>query len=230
MFLPTEHFYFTSLCLRGLFIGAVYYGRFFVRVWLILPQECIYYFCQRGLFIILSAIILLMKTTNFGTMFMVEDSESLVTPLPGQTFIIKLIEAISQIKYSLDIIQYQWNFYPGQPESNIQRLNRTVLAQAQAGKKVRVLLNKEGRGQHLMAINMKAAQFLGEAGIVVKFGRTFPITHAKLWIFDDDAVILGSHNLSSRSVTVNNEVSVLIKSRPVAVEYRRYFNALWGLS
>jgi phosphatidylserine/phosphatidylglycerophosphate/cardiolipin synthase-like enzyme len=171
-----------------------------------------------------------MKTTNFGTMLMVQDCESLVTPLPGQTFIIKLIETITQIKYSLDIIQYQWNFYPGQPESQMQRLNRTVLAQAQAGKKVRVLLNKEGRGQHLMAINMKAAQFLGEAGISVKFGRTFPITHAKLWLFDDDAVILGSHNLSSRSITVNNECSALIKSRSVTVEFKRYFDLLWGLS
>ena len=170
-----------------------------------------------------------MKTTNFGTMLMVKDCESLVTPLPGQTFIISLVEAISQVKYSLDVIQYQWNFYAGQPQSNIQTLNRAVIAQAQAGKKVRVMLNKEGRGQHLMAINMKAAQYLGQAGVVVKFGRTFPITHAKLWIFDDDAVILGSHNLSSRSVTVNNEVSALIKSRAVTMEYKRYFNALWGL-
>jgi len=170
-----------------------------------------------------------MKTTNFGTRLMLEDSESLVTPLPGQTFIIKLIEAVSQVKYSLDIIQYQWNFYEAQPKSQIQRLNRTILGQSQAGKKVRVLLNKEGRGQHLMAINMKAAKYLGEAGIRVKFGRTFPITHAKLWIFDDDAVILGSHNLSNRSVTVNNESSAFIKSRPVAVEFKRYFNVLWGL-
>jgi len=125
-----------------------------------------------------------MKTTNFGTRLMLEDSESLVTPLPGQTFIIKLIEAVSQVKYSLDVIQYQWNFYEAQPKSQIQRLNRTILGQSQAGKKVRVLLNKEGRGQHLMAINMKAAKYLGEAGIRVKFGRTFPITHAKLWIFE----------------------------------------------
>ena len=160
---------------------------------------------------------------------MVEDCESLVTPLPGQTFIISLIEAVAKVKYSLDIIQYQWNFYPGKPESEMQRLNRTVLAQAQAGKKIRVLLNKEGRGQHLMAINMKAAEFLRQSGIIVKFGKTFPITHAKLWIIDDDAVILGSHNLSSRSVMVNNEVSALIKSRPVAVEFKRYFNVLWGL-
>jgi phosphatidylserine/phosphatidylglycerophosphate/cardiolipin synthase-like enzyme len=160
---------------------------------------------------------------------MVEDAQSLVTPLPGQAFIGVLIEAINRVKYSLDIIQYQWNFYPGQPRSQIQELNRAVLAKAGSGVKMRVLLNKEGREQHLMAINMQASKFLGEAGISVKFGRTFPITHAKLWVFDDDEVILGSHNLSNRSVTVNNECSALIKSREVAVEFKRYFDVLWNL-
>jgi phosphatidylserine/phosphatidylglycerophosphate/cardiolipin synthase-like enzyme len=160
---------------------------------------------------------------------MIEDVPCLVTPLPGQTYIGKLIDTINQAKYSIDVIQYEWYFYPSQPDCDIQRLNRTILARAESGINVRVLLNKEGREQHLMAINMKAARFLSEAGIQVKFGRTFPITHAKLWVFDDDWVILGSHNLSGRSVSVNQEVSALIKGREVAVECRRYFNALWNL-
>ena len=161
---------------------------------------------------------------------MIENAQSLVTPLPGQTFIKKLIETINNTKYSLDVIQYQWNFYSGKPNSEIQKLNRTVMGRGEAGKKIRILLNKEGRGAHLTAINMKAKRYLGEAGIKVKMGRTFPINHAKLWIFDDDEVILGSHNLSTRSVTVNNEASVLIKSREVAVEFKRYFNLIWNLS
>jgi len=161
---------------------------------------------------------------------MVEDVQGLITPLPGQTFIKKLIESIHQAKYSLDVIQYQWNFYPHSPASPIQELNRAVLARAHSGLKIRVLLNKEGRGQHLMAINMKASQYLSEAGIRVKFARTFPITHAKLWVFDDDSVILGSHNISNRSVTVNNESSALIKSREVAREFKRYFDLLFNLS
>jgi len=170
-----------------------------------------------------------MKTTTFGTRLLVEDAESLVTPLPGQSFIIKLLEKVASAKYSIDVIQYQWNFYPGNPRSQIQKLNRTVLGKANTGTKIRVLLSKEGRGQHLTAINMTAKRFLGESGIEVKLGRTFPTTHAKLWVFDDDSVILGSHNLSNRSVTVNVESSVLIKSRKVAMEFKRYFDLSWGV-
>lgn len=168
-----------------------------------------------------------MKTTHFGTRLMLEDSQSLVTPLPGQTYILKLVDVVASAKYSIDIIQYQWNFYPGNPRSQIQRLNRTVIGKARSGTKMRVLLSKEGRGQHLTAINMDAKKHLGEAGIKVKLGRTFPTTHSKLWIIDDDAVILGSHNLSNRSVTVNVESSVLIKSREVAIEFKRYFDLNW---
>ena len=171
-----------------------------------------------------------MKTTNFGTMLMVEDVPATVTPLPGQAYLGVLIDSISKAKSSIDVIQYQWNFYIGQPNSQIQAINRAVLSKADSGIKIRALLNKEGREQHLMIINMKAAKYLSESGILVKFGMTFPITHAKMWIIDDDVVILGSHNLSNRSVTVNNEASILIRSREVAMEFRRYFNILWNLT
>ena len=171
-----------------------------------------------------------MKTTHFGTRLMVDNVPGLITPLPGRTYADQLISTINQTRLTLDIIQFQWNFYPGKPESTMQKINRTVLAKIDTGVKVRVLLNKEGRGAHLTAINMRAARYLKEAGAQVKLGRLFPITHAKLWLFDDDFVVLGSHNLSNRSVTVNNEASVLIKSRGVVMEYRRYFNLLWQLS
>lgn len=171
-----------------------------------------------------------MKTTNFGTRLMVEDSESLVTPLPGQAFIGALIDAVNSAKYSLDVIQYQWRSYRDKPKSEVQKLNRAILARARAGLKVRVLLNKEGRGAHLTAINLKTAEVLRGAGVEVRFARSFPTTHAKLWILDDDAVILGSHNISNRSVTVNNEASALIKSRTVAMEFKRYFGEIWKIS
>lgn len=170
-----------------------------------------------------------MKTTNFGTMLVLENVECNATPLPGKTYILKLIELINQAKFTIDIIQYQWNFYKNKEASPIQKFNRAVIEKARSGVKVRVILNKEGRGQHLMAINMKASGYLSDVGANVKFGRTFPITHAKLFVIDQELSILGSHNLSNRSVSVNNEVSILINNKQIAGEYLRYFNILWNL-
>ena len=169
-----------------------------------------------------------MKTTNFGTRLMISDCGGLITPLPGQTYYIELTKAIKEAKTKIDIIQYQWNFYIGQPNNTVQILNQVIINRLRKGLRCRVILNREGRGQQLTNINMKASRYLKEAGAIVKLGRTFPITHAKLWIIDDGVSILGSHNLSGRSFTVNNEASVLIKSRQVANEYRRYFEAIWN--
>jgi len=168
-----------------------------------------------------------MKTTNFGTRLMVTDSGGLITPLPGQTYYMELLKSIKEAKTKIDIMQYQWNFYIGQPNNPVQILNQTLLNKIRRGLKCRIILNREGRGQHLTAINMRAYRYLKEAGAIIKMGRISPITHAKLWLIDDGISILGSHNLSGRAFTVNNEVSVLIKSRPVANEYRRYFEAIW---
>jgi len=159
---------------------------------------------------------------------MIKDCESRVTPLPGKTYFIELLEAIKKAKFSVDVMQYQWNFYIGKPDNPVQILNQTLLQKLRRGLKSRILLNKEGRAQQLTVINMKASKYLSEAGARVKFGRTFPITHAKLWLIDDDITLVGSHNLSGRAFTVNNEVSVLIKSKAVAMEFRRYFDVLWS--
>jgi len=100
-----------------------------------------------------------MKTTNFGVRLMVENCDSKVTPLPGQTFVKELIKSINSAKYSIDVIQYTWNFYSFKPTSPCQTLNRALLAKSRGGVKVRVLLNKRVEGRHLTAINMKASKF-----------------------------------------------------------------------
>jgi len=170
-----------------------------------------------------------MKTTNYGTSVMLRDSEALVTPLPGQSYIDELEKACSLGTHSIDIMQYQWNFYEHKVDFRLQAFNRLIVAKARAGIKIRILLNKEGVSNKTAYVNVKTADVYKEAGADVRYARSFPTTHGKLFLVDDDVVILGSHNLSNRSVTVNNETSVLIKGRAVALEYKRYFNSIWAL-
>ena len=179
-----------------------------------------------------------MKTTHFGTMLLLKDAPARATPLSGRTYIDNLIPLIKESRFSLDVIQYQWNFYLHKKPyhaskpccksgSLIQLLNNTVLAAVRRGVKLQVLLNKEGGLPQSTAINQRSHRILSEAGARVKFGRSFPVTHAKMWLIDDDISILGSHNLSERSVTVNDEVSILIRSKEVNQELKRYFKLLF---
>jgi phosphatidylserine/phosphatidylglycerophosphate/cardiolipin synthase-like enzyme len=170
-----------------------------------------------------------MKTTLFQNLPMAEKSEGLITPLPGQSFFNLLLKSISEAKYKIDIMQYQWNFYRNKPDDWVQQFNQLLLIKIQNGVKCRVLLNKEGRGQNLMAINQNASDYLTQAGASVKFGKSVPINHSKLFLIDDRLTICGSHNISSRAFKLNNEVSLLVDSVAVNVELTRYFNSIWCL-
>ncbi len=168
-----------------------------------------------------------MRANYFPTRLLVENCQSLVTPLSGGAYIQKLLEAVGGAQSSIDAIQYQWNFYPHKPDSPMQELNTAVMGASRRGVKVRVQLNMESYSHNLSAINTRAKTNLSNAGVSVKFSPQFPIMHSKIFLIDDDITILGSHNLSHRSVTVNDETSVLIKSRDVCMEFRRYFELLW---
>lgn len=171
-----------------------------------------------------------MKPGYFPTRLMVENCRALVTPLPGGAYIQKLTQVAGEAQVSINVMQYQWNWYPFQPENPLQKFNLGIMGLARRGVKFRVLLNIEAVDHRLTGINQRAKRNLESAGAKVKFGLKFPITHAKLFIVDSSLVILGSHNLSSRAVTANDETSVLIKSKGVATEFERYFNVLWQRS
>jgi len=157
-----------------------------------------------------------------------ENVEATVTPLPGNTFLSILGQIVGGAKYSVDVIQYQWNFYPYDKKLPLQHFNQNVISQIRKGVKYRVLLNIENVSHKITRINEQTKKNLEAVGAKVKFGPNSIITHAKLFIIDNQFVILGSHNLSKMSVSQNDETSILINSRVVAMEYKRYFDLLWS--
>jgi len=151
-----------------------------------------------------------------------------VIPLAGASFIDNLPLYLGETKSTLDIIQFQWRWYKYKPDSSVTKLSQAVLSASLRRVKVRVLLNKDGPSSPLTALNLESKKVLEEAGCVVKFGPSFPATHAKLWLLDEDFTVLGSHNISERACLHNDETSVIISSRDVQKHYKDYFNLLWG--
>lgn len=164
------------------------------------------------------------------TRLMIENVEATVTPLPGGAYFQKLQEVVGGARYSVDVIQYNWNFMPFSPEKKLQQFNQHVIKQIRKGVKYRVLMNSKGLNLKGSKTNQAAKRHLENAGAKVKVASGSCITHAKLFIVDDQFVILGSHNLSTSSVERNDETSILVNSREVAMEYKRYFNLIWERS
>ena len=169
-----------------------------------------------------------MPKSRFQTRLMCENEEAVVTPLPGNAYIQKLIDVVGQAQHTVDIMMFQWCWYKGRNHLHIQKFNQGVIGLLKRGVKFRVIMDKQTHGQSVTKQNLHTAEFLRENGARVKFGPQFPCMHSKIFIIDDNIVVLGSHNLSDRGTSMNEETSVLIYSRKVAMEYKRYYESVWN--
>ncbi|MCD4783646.1 MAG: phosphatidylserine/phosphatidylglycerophosphate/cardiolipin synthase family protein [Candidatus Eremiobacteraeota bacterium] len=100
------------------------------------------------------------------------------------------------------------------------------------GLDVRVVLDPlkiNGKG-----INEKAAEKLKEAGVPVKWyvpdKKTKSKLHAKIGIFDDDQVILGSANWSYAGFNINREAGVEVLDTEVNSTFDKAFENDWKLA
>ena len=126
----------------------------------------------------------MVKMNFFPPRLMLENAEGLITPLPGNCYLPTLRQVVAGAKYSVDVIQYQWNFLPHEPGDPLQQFNQGVIAQIRQGIKYRVLLNIENITHKITRINQGAERYLTAVGAKVKFGPARIITHSKIFIID----------------------------------------------
>ncbi len=153
----------------------------------------------------------------------------LVTPLFCGFFYDELIASIDNAKLFIDVVQYQWKWNIHERHSKIQQLGAAIGRARARGVEVSVILNQESPRRHLTVINRVSGDRLAEMGCSVKHCRPGALLHTKLWIIDGLLTFVGSHNLSTRSLTANEETSVLIRSVDVARSFKNYFDRLWGV-
>jgi len=150
-----------------------------------------------------------------------------VEAILGAEFVPKVIEIIRRATRSIDIAAYTWKWYEHQASTAIQRLNYAIIEKARCGLPVRARFNYECKDHSLSAENTKTAQKLRRYGILTKHDGTAVMSHLKMIIVDNEIAIIGSHNLTTRSVSQNNETSVAIIGREAVKPYSDYYERLW---
>ena len=138
------------------------------------------------------------------------------TLIIGKEFAEKVIPLIEQTKNSLNIIVYDWKWYPNQVGSAIQRFNNAIITTAKKGKRVRVIINRPYINQILSQLNIKTKKLYTEKTL-----------HTKLMLIDNKIAILGSHNYTMNAFTINYEVSVIIRDEATVNRLNKYFQNLW---
>ena len=151
------------------------------------------------------------------------------SPLLGGYFFDELNKDIDNSRSVIYSIQYQWKWNIHQRHSKVQRLGSSILRAKKRGVEVFVILNMESPRRNLSKINSVTSNYLGGSGIQTKLLKTSSLIHTKLWIIDHNLTYLGSHNISGRSLSVNEESSVKIESSEFAGYMQKYFKNLWEL-
>jgi phosphatidylserine/phosphatidylglycerophosphate/cardiolipin synthase-like enzyme len=151
----------------------------------------------------------------------------IASPLLGSYFYNELVSCIESSREFINVIQYQWKWNIHQRNSRVQCLGAAVIRARKRGVKVCVILNQESPRRNLAKINSITADQLARAGCEVKMLRTPSLLHTKLWLIDGKLTFIGSHNISTRSLAINEETSVKIEDISFTRFMTRYFDNLW---
>ena len=136
--------------------------------------------------------------------------------LVGRDFPQKVVPLINEAKKSIDIIVYEWLWYPQEIGEQIQIFNHAIIRAKRRGVEVRVLVNRR-----------LIKKILQEQGIEVKQVHSTKLLHIKLMIVDDKIAILGSHNYTKNAFNINFEMSVILRDTEAVRQTAVFFHNMY---
>ena len=142
----------------------------------------------------------------------------MIETIIGSQFPKKVIPLIDQAVKSIDIIVFDWRWYPQDPGASVQLFNQSIVRARRRGVRVRAIVN-----------NDEIIRVLKEVGCEAKKLITQSLVHSKLMIIDYSLVISGSHNYTQSAFQMNLETSVIFDDAVAAVGFQKFFEGLWGL-
>ena len=136
--------------------------------------------------------------------------------ISGREYPANVIPLIKSAKKSIDIIVFDWRWYPQDPGASCQLFNQAIVQSARKKVKIRVIAN-----------NDQVINILKSEGCEAKRLRSSKLVHCKLIIIDDNIVIVGSHNITQSAFQMNLELSVILHEGESKESFVNFFNNLW---
>jgi len=143
---------------------------------------------------------------------------STTQPIIGKEFPARVIPLIQKVKRSIEIIVYNWYWYPNEPGISIQRFNNEIINVAKRNIIVKAIAQPE-----------KTCQILNQNGIETREPISKKTIHTKLMLIDREIVIVGSHNYTKNAFFLNEEVSIITNDKETIDRLKEYFDNLWSL-
>ena len=125
---------------------------------------------------------------------------------------------IQKAQHSIDILVYDWRWYPTEPQSKCQLFNLAIVEASQRGVKVNALVNA-----------YVVPRVLSLHTLHVKRVNTRTLMHIKMIIIDKKIAVVGSHNFSKNAFENNHEASMLFDDQPAIARLLNYHKILCHL-
>lgn len=138
-----------------------------------------------------------------------------------------LLDMIPHALTSIDILAYVANFNMYKKSDKALLLFLALKNYPGNPKDIRIILDYPHPHKPNRNCNRFSARRFKEVGFSVRFLHSGSTQHAKLWILDHTAAIVGSHNLTTRSVISPHDISLLLDDPGLLSFLTTYFDRLW---
>ena len=135
----------------------------------------------------------------------------------GKEFPKKVIPLIDNAKQSIDVIIFDWRWYPQNIGCSAQLFNQAIVRAKRRGVKIKVLANSDDIIKILKEIGCEAKKIISKR-----------LLHCKIMIIDDEIAITGSHNYTQSAFEMNYELSVILKDRENIDDIIKFFKQIYG--
>jgi len=141
----------------------------------------------------------------------------MVETIIGKEFPKKVIPLIEAAKTSIDIVVFDWRWYPQDPGNPVQLFNQAIVRAVRRNVKVRVIANSD-----------EIINTLKSVGVAAKKLITPKLIHVKLMLIDDVIFIIGSHNYTQSAFQMNYEASIISNDLEALLRLKLFFNNIYG--
>jgi phosphatidylserine/phosphatidylglycerophosphate/cardiolipin synthase-like enzyme len=139
-------------------------------------------------------------------------------PIIGSEYPKKIIPLIDEAKKNIDIVVYDWRWYPDEPGHAVQQFNAALVRAKARGVLVRAVIN----APDLLPI-------LTKCGIGARCTRDKRTLHAKFIIIDGEKLVIGSHNFTKNAFGSNVEVSIVTEIPAENIRFAALFENLYNI-
>lgn len=139
-----------------------------------------------------------------------------------------LLSSIKDADDTIQVLMATADRYPDYPNGPQNVIYRQLSNAVDRGVTVNVLLDSSDWSTEITSTNTKTAAYLRNLGVKVKFDDPGVTTHAKMAVFDEDEVILGSSNWNYPTYKDTYQTGLLVESIQVGRYFSRFFTSLWN--